>query len=243
MLLFSALLAYQFRSRPTLASPATASGGTVSNAVLTVLAETSAPALVRQRQKEASAAELNAAANNLLKAGDAAGAVRAYQQAIAQTPDDEDLHFNLGIAYARLGNVTNAEHEYQEALRLLPDYPEVHNNLGNLLMRLGRPAEAEEHFNEAIKLMPEYAQAHNNLGILRQRRGQTNEALLCFQKAVELETNNYEAHFNLATAYLQRNEREKGIEQLRETLRINPSLEVAQKALQRALGQGQPPGP
>jgi len=197
--------------------------------------------LAAERQKESVAAELNRAANELLKAGDPAGAVRAYRQAIAQTPNDEDLHFNLGIAYTRIGDLTNAEAEYREALRLLPDYPEVHNNLGNLLMRAGRLSEAEGHFTEAVKQMPEYAQAHNNLGTLRQRQKMTNEALLCFQKAVELDTNNWEAHFNLASTYLQRNEREKGIEQLKETLRINPSFEMGQRMLQKALGQAQTP--
>ncbi|HEY5915364.1 MAG TPA: tetratricopeptide repeat protein [Verrucomicrobiae bacterium] len=200
----------------------------------------SAPAsptnLVDRRQKEALVAELNTTANNKLQAGDAAGAAQTYQQAIALTPNDEDLHFNLGIAYVRLGELTNAEHEYNEALRLLPDYPEVHNNLGNLLMRQGRIAEAEAHYTEAIKQMPEYAQAHNSLGILRQRQKRTNEALACFQKAVQCESNYWEGHFNLAGAYLLANEPEKGIAELRETLKINPQFAPAQRILAAVLG-------
>ncbi len=193
----------------------------------------------RERQKDASAAELNAAANSLLKAGDLAAAVIAYQKALEQTPNDEDLHYNLGIAFVKMGNLTNAESEYREALRLLPDYPEVHNNFGTLLMRMDRLPEAEEHLKEAIKQMPEYAQAHNNLGILRQRQKRSDEALACFQKAVDLDTNYWEARFNLANTYLQRHEREKGIEQLKEAVRLNPSSELANRALQRALARSE----
>lgn len=203
--------------------------------------QTNLTGIAAERQKEAVAAELNRAANNLLKIGDLAGAAQAYRQAIAQTPNDEDLHFNLGIAYVRMGDMTNAEAEYRQALKLLPDYPEVHNNLGTLLMRAGRLTEAEEHFKQAIEEMPEYAQAQNNLGILRQRQRRTDEALLCFQKAVELDTNNWEAHFNLATSYLQHDEREKGIAELKESLRINPSFEMGQRLLQKL--SGKPAGP
>ncbi len=224
-------------SLSTRSGAAAVSAGT-SNAPPETPTSTNLSALERQRQKEGTAAELNTAGNSLLKAGDLVGAVRAYKQAIAQTPDDEDLHFNLGIAYVRMGDLTNAEHEYNEALRLLPDYPEVHNNLGSLLMRRGRYAEAEAHLSEAIKQMPEYAQAHNNYGILRQRMGLTNEALESFQNAVEADTNSFEAHFNLATTYLQRNERDKAVEQLREALRINPTSDIAQRALNKVAAQG-----
>lgn len=196
-----------------------------------------------EREKESAATQLNSAANDLLKSGNTAAAVLAYKKALELSPNDEDLHYNLGIAYMRLGDFTNAESQYRQALKLLPDYPEVHNNLGNLLLRTGRLTEAEEQFTEAVKQMPEYAQAHNNLGIVRQRQRMTNEAFLCFQKAVELDTNYWEARFNLAVSYLQRQDREKGIAELKEVLRVNPSAEIAQRMLQQALGQTKAPEP
>ncbi len=246
IVLFAAWAYVHFLKQAPFVGPVHVEKTAVRNSAATNWPEASDAGLARvgkQRQTEASAAELNAAANNLLKSGDAAAAVRAYKKALELTPNDEDLHYNLGIAYVRMGDFTNAESEYREALKLLPDYPEVHNNLGNLLLRTGRLSEAEEQFTEAVKELPEYAQAHNNLGIVRQRQKMTNEALLCFQKAVELDTNYWEARFNLAVSYLQRQEREKGIEQLKEVLRVNPSSEMAQRLLQQALGQPKAPGP
>jgi Tfp pilus assembly protein PilF len=208
----------------------------LSGSSVSAPAATNLSATATEKQKDSAATMLNTKANNLLRAGDNAGAIQAYKEAIALTPNDEDLHFNLGIAYSRNNDVTNAEHEYEEALRLLPDYPEVHNNLGNLLMRVGRPSEAEEHFLEALKEMPEYSQAHNNLGILRERQSRREEALHCFQKAVKYDTNFWEAHFNLGNSYLHLKDPEKAIAEFRETLRINPSFEAAQKALAKAMG-------
>ena len=200
-------------------------------------------AITAGRQMDGAAAELATRANFLLAAGDAKGAVRVLEEALRLTPGDENLHFNLGIAYGRSGDITNAEHHYREALRLLPDYPEVHNNLGNLLLRAGRMGEAEEQFTEAIKLMPELSTAHNNLGIVRQRQNRMPEAIACFRKAVEYDTNFWQAHFNLAMASLSQRAKEEGLRELQTVLRLNPGYAPAQSALDKILAQPSRPAP
>jgi len=185
------------------ALPTEATMGTTSVPTNTISLLTSTAGVSNSAAKPAQASvRLNQQANELMNAGDMPGAIRLYEQAIRLTPDDEDLHYNLGIAYAKAGDFTNAEQQYREALRLLPDYAEVHNNLGNLLLRGGRLDEAAEQLNEAVKLQPEYAAAYNNLGIVRQKQKRLEEATLCFQKAVAYDANYLEAHFNLASASL-----------------------------------------
>jgi tetratricopeptide (TPR) repeat protein len=201
------------------------------------------PGAVVNREKEGQAADLNSQAGRLLEAGDTNRAIQLFQQAVALLPANETLHYNLAIAFALAGDPTNAEHEYKEALRLLPDYPEAHQKYGDLLVRLGRLPEAEEHLAEAVEQMPDVAQVQNSLGVARQRRNKTNEALLCFQKAIACDSNCWEAHYNLALAYLNRKNREKEIAELRQTLRINPGFELAQRALARALAQETPKPP
>ena len=191
------------------------------------------------------AADLNNQATRLLGSGKPKQAIQFLQEALALTPEDETLHFNLGHAFVSVGNLTNAEHEYKEALHLLPDYPEAHNNYGNLLVRLGRLSEAEEQLTEAVEQMPESADFHNNLGVLRQRLKETNEALLCFQKAIECDSNHWQAHFNLALASLSRQNLERGIPELRATLKLRPGYEPAERELARVMGQASsnaPPG-
>ncbi len=194
-------------------------------------------AVTAGRQKSGEATALATRANTLLASGDPKGAVRLLEEALRLTPADEDLHYNLGIAYGRSGNITNAEHHYREALRLLPDYPEVHNNLGNLLLHAGRLGEAEEQFAEAIKLMPELSTAHNNLGIVRQSQNRMPEAITCFRKAVQYNTNYWQAHFNLALASLSQGATDEGRRELQTVLRLNPGYAPAQSALDKLSAQ------
>ena len=200
-------------------------------------------AVITGRQKDSAVTELGARASALLAAGDAKSAVRVLEDALRFKPEDEDLHYNLGIAYARSGDITNAENHYREALRLLPDYPEVHNNLGNLLLRAGRLGEAEEQFTEAIKLMPKLSNAHNNLGTVRQRQNRMPEAIACFRKAVEYNTNYWQAHFNLAVAYVSQGSNAEGLQELQTVLRLNPGYEPAQSALDKIMAKTPKQGP
>jgi tetratricopeptide (TPR) repeat protein len=200
-------------------------------------------AVITGQKKDSAATELAARANALLAAGAAKSAVRVLEEALRLTPADEDLHYNLGIAYGKSGDITNAEHHYREALRLLPDYPDVHNNLGNLLLRAGRLGEAEEQFTEAIKLMPELSTAHNNLGTVRQRQNRMPEAIACFRKAVEYNTNYWQAHFNLAIACLSQGSKKEGLHELQTVLRLKPGYEPAQSALAKILAEPPRQGP
>lgn len=215
------------------ASPATA----VTSTAQPPAAPTNPNTAAAKPEQSNTAIDLNQEANKLLEAGDLAGAIQLYEKAIATTPEDEDLHYNLGIAYAKAGQNEKAEKQYREALQLLPDYAEVHNNLGNLLLRTARLQEAEEQFNEAISDMPDYAAAHNNLGIVRQRQKRLAEATACFEKAVRYDTNYFEAHYNLATAYAIDHQPDKALPEFREALRLNPTFEPAQRALAKIGGQ------
>jgi tetratricopeptide (TPR) repeat protein len=79
--------------------------------------------------------------------------------------------------------------------------------------------------------MPQSAHYNNSLGVVEQKLDKTNEALLSFQKAVECDTNLFEAHFNLAECYVARHEREKGIKELLEALRLKPDFAPARHIL------------
>jgi tetratricopeptide (TPR) repeat protein len=194
---------------------------------------TNRPGAALNREAEGRVADLNNQGTRLLEAGGVKRAIPLFQQALTLAPVNETLHYNLGLAFTVADDLPSAEQEYKEALRLLSDFPEAHANYGNLLFRLGRLGEAEEQLTEAVKQMPDSAELHNKLGVLRQWRQETNEALLCFQKAIECDSNYWQAHFNLARASLDRKNRERGIAELRETLRINPEFDGAQRELAR----------
>lgn len=178
--------------------------------------------------------KLVAEGNELLQQGNYSEALSRYDQALRIDPADEDLHYNLGIALAKLGKIDEAKKQYEEALRIFPDYVEVHNNLGNLLMNEKKLAEAIEHFQQAIRIMPENASAHNNLGTALGRQGKVNEAVPEFAQAVKLKAAYLEARVNLANAYIVQGQLDEAITELTEALRLQPDFQPAINAMNRA---------
>jgi tetratricopeptide (TPR) repeat protein len=174
------------------------------------------------------------AGNQLLAQGDYAGAAQRYQQAVAISPDQEDLHFNLAIALAKLGKTEDAKNQYEEALRIFPEYGEAHNNLGNLLMKENKMEEAVDQLREAVKCMPENASFHNNLGTAFGRQGKVPEAMAEFEQAVKLSPAYVEARVNLANTFLATGRVDEAINQLNEALRLKPDFVPALQAMQRA---------
>jgi tetratricopeptide (TPR) repeat protein len=185
------------------------------------------------RQKHKAMVEEVNHANELLKDGKVDEAVQMLREAARANPDNEDVHYNLGLALARQGKTEDAMKEYQEALRIFPNYVEAHNNLGNALMRIGRTEEAIPQFEQAVKIMPEYAAAHNNLGTALQKAGRSEEAFAQFEQAVKYNPNYWEAHFNVATSWLQQGRPKEALAELETVLRLRPDFEPAKTLMAR----------
>lgn len=75
-------------------------------------------------------------------------------------------HADLGMAYARTGDLDRAEASLKKALELSPHHPSVHNELGVVLRRKGQIAKARASYEEALAEFPDYPYAHRNLAIL-----------------------------------------------------------------------------
>ena len=183
------------------------------------------------------ATELMNAGTAMLNEGRTGDAILCYRRAVELKPEDEEAHFNLGVAYGRAGHLSLAEHHYREALKLFSDYPEAHNNLGNVLTRQKRYAEAIEEFKTTLKLSPEDASAHNNLGRALAEQGDAMQALTYFTEAARLDTNYVEAHFNLASTYLTVGQTNDALAQLNTVLRLRPDFPPALQLLSRLRGK------
>lgn len=75
-------------------------------------------------------------------------------------------HIDLGIAYARAGDLDRAEESFGKALAINPDHPVANNELGIVYRRKGRFADARAAYEKALAISPSFHFAHRNLAIL-----------------------------------------------------------------------------
>jgi tetratricopeptide (TPR) repeat protein len=128
----------------------------------------------------------------LIEAGDAAGALRAFDASIALAPDYGDAHCNRGVALQRLRRLPEALDAYDAAARYEPGNVTAHFNRGNVLAMLGRFDEAGRAFDRALVLDPTLAGAHLNRGFVALARHRPEAALADFEKGLALEPDNAE---------------------------------------------------
>jgi len=102
----------------------------------------------------------------LYRAGDYAGAINAFNEAIQRKPDSVDNHFYLALAYDKVGDHGRAIKSFQECIRLKPDSAEAHCNLGFTFKDAGDFQNALTSFSQAILLRPNYTKAISNLGMI-----------------------------------------------------------------------------
>lgn len=123
-----------------------------------------------------------------------------YRRALAASPNDWVLHYNLARLQQKLGDLQGATESCRQVIRLLPHSSEVRAQLGVLLTQQGRCEEAIEQFDAALKLNPALVQAINGRGLAKARAGQYDAAIREYERALKLDPESGEAHLNLGLA-------------------------------------------
>jgi tetratricopeptide (TPR) repeat protein len=172
-------------------------------------------------QKDVAAAKANEA-RELLKKGDARGAVELYRQAVETDSLDAHLYYDLAIALEREGDQQGQLEAISKTIEIDPQFAPAHNQLGLLRMQAGQAVDGEKEFKTAIDLNPHEVEAHNNLGILYGQQDRDSEAAQLFREAIENDPRYAPSYVNLAVALASQSQFSEAESALEEALKLEP---------------------
>jgi len=190
----------------------------------------SPPSQEELSSKESASLSL-AMAESLEKQNKESEALVYYENARQLDPAlNERAARRLAILYDRHDQQAKGMIEFQQLLQKYPRDSSLLNDVGYSNYNRGQWKEAETYLLRATKADRTNKRAWINLGMTLAQQGKYDEAFVVFTKAVS----SAEAHANLGFVKAsQPNRRAEAIESYRQALTIEPTLEVAQKALKR----------
>lgn len=180
-------------------------------------------------------------ANELVRQGRAADAIRLMEQTAARYPDSVLARLVLGRLCNQAGESEAAERTLREAVRLQPDAFETQFELGVALEAQGQDQAAAECYRQAVRCQPEFGSAHHNLGRCLLRRGDRAGAIEAFRAAVRYRPNFAAAHLALGSLLADARQDAEALVHLRHAVRLNPADEDAKDRLERVRQRLTPP--
>jgi tetratricopeptide (TPR) repeat protein len=180
------------------------------------------------------AADINAAMA-LSREGRLDEAVAAYEAVLASAPGVPLVHYNLGAAYKRKGDLPKAEAAMRRACELDPAFVDGYVGLATLLAESGKQDEAIEVVRQGAAANERSGRLQYALGVLAEGKGDAATAMQAFLKAEELDPQNVETQYHLATVALNMNDKAEAVARLERFVAAapagTPNLEVAKSLL------------
>jgi protein O-GlcNAc transferase len=177
---------------------------------------------------------------------DDAGALAAFERAVAISPEDGVAQTRLGLEYLNQGKAHMAVEHLQVAARLDPENQTTLYNLQRALREDGCTEEADQVKKKLAELLRAKDRSDQNLlvgiqlnsqGAELEKGGNLRAALEKYRAALELYPEHVGIRTNFAVALLRLGHWSEGLAQLREALRRDPDNVTLKAALDDALAQ------
>ena len=178
--------------------------------------------------------------------GDDAGALSALQRSVQINPDGAVAQTRLGSLYLQLGKPKDAIPHLERAARLSPDNQTALNSLQLALREVGQTERADQVKAQLAEIFRNRDRASenalsavklNNEGSELEKKGNLAAAAEKYRAALELNAGHAGIRVNYAVALLRLGQWERGLKELREAVRQDPSNEKFRQALEDALKQ------
>ena len=136
-------------------------------------------------------------------------------------PQDEELHYNIGILHEKQKDFENAKLAYLKAIEISPQ-DDFYYNLGEVLVNLEQWDEAIEAFKTVLRNDSRDGNSYFNLGICYLNKEEKALAVDNFQKAIEINPKDIYAYFNLGNIYYNNGLTNFAEENYKKVLEISP---------------------
>ena len=164
--------------------------------------------------------------NALHAQGDFAGAIEAYNSAIAIDPENAIAHANLGHALATQKDFASAIEAFKKAVVIDPENAIAHANLGRVLSVQGNFAGAIKAYKKAIDIEPNpnLAAMYMNLGNTFCLQGDIAGAIKAYNMAINIDPKFAKAYLNLGNALHKQGDIAGAIEAYNKVVTIDPEF-------------------
>jgi Flp pilus assembly protein TadD len=149
-----------------------------------------------------------------------------FQQALAITPNAEEVRYSLAHVFLSEGRFTEAAAQLEQALQKGPRNADFHSDYGYVLERLGSKQQAAEELTTAVRLNPKSARSHYNLAMFLAGNDKPDQAMEEFQKCLHHNPKSSEAHYYLGRLYFLKGDLQNAKTHYLETARLDPTAPV-----------------
>lgn len=157
------------------------------------------------------------------------------KEAVGLDPTCDLGFFIMSLVHMEKGRFKESKQALDEAIQIDPNYAPYYAHAANLALLQQKWQDARTWAETGLTHDPEDIDCINALARAQLQIGDIEQSAGSLERALELDPENAYTHCNMGWLLVRRNQPEKAIEHLKESLRIDPNFELARECIAEAL--------
>ena len=170
-----------------------------------------------------------------------APAMKEYEEAIEENPNNAEAYYRIGALANELGNTEFAAQKFRQALNIDANHPGAkramttyHINRGTIARQQGRLSAARSELQAAVRVDPRSSVAQLELGRVHEAEGRLDDALQAYIASAKADPHNIDTQLALGRGYLAQKQYAEAETALKAVLDANPDRAEAHAGLGEA---------
>ena len=170
-----------------------------------------------------------------------APAMKEYEEAIEENPNNAEAYYRIGALANELGNTEFAAQKFRQALNIDANHPGAkramttyHINRGTIARQQGRLSAARSELQAAVRVDPRSSVAQLELGRVYEAEGHLDEAVQAYSASAQADPQNIDTQLALGQGYLAQKQYAEAATALKAVLAANPDKAEAYTGLGEA---------